>query len=809
MKTHHLLILFACFITESIFAITTAKEGKIFGKIIVSDTKKIIDFADVLLFIDEDTQPIMQTIPNQEGVFTFDALPPQTYSLQIRSLGYEPYTKKDLLINENNKTLDLETITLKQLEVGLAEVVVVTQKRQLIYKLDKRIIDASTNMLAAGGTAVDILENTPSIRVNAEGEVTFRGSAGFNVYVDGKPSIFSGTQALEQIPSSQIANIEIITTPSAKYDAKGDVGIINVITKKQTKAGLSAIVNISGSTALSNGIDFLLTQNKGKSRWYIGGNYSNQLRESDFDQRKTTIVNDTTSTSHSKGPRSSNNYNYTGKIGWEYSLPNTNLGVEFGAGYVGRKRAGNLDYTDTRLAGKDIITENTFNSEDNYDLHEIFEQGIINFNHKFNDKGHALSGRFYLKYGGDALEYFQSDLINKQNEREQGHRAWEEEHRWSVRGNLDYTLPYSETGRIEAGYQYDSYLEDGEYSMQFWNPISKEFYWRDDIYNTFYFQRGVNSLYVLLAESYKKFEFQVGARAEHTHQVLCSSVKGSDRTVNRFDFYPSAHIAYNLPNEHRIMASYSRRITQPRLFFMEPYITYRDYYSAEIGNPDIRPEYINSFELNYKKYVGENLFMATLFHRSRTDKIERLRVPYQTSGVTLDSMANVGSDYSTGIEVSSAIKATRWWNININGSLYHYKLDNNSTFHGNKASSTNYEISWNNGFDVGKYTRIQFDGNFIGPSVTTQGGTNAFWFANLAVRQQLFKRKLTGTLAFRDVFGSARYTSHITQSNLHSVTRIKPNYPVITLSLSYTFNNFINKSTGAKENFDVFEGTNH
>ena len=286
MKTHHLLILFACFITESIFAITTAKEGKIFGKIIVSDTKKIIDFADVLLFIDEDTQPIMQTIPNQEGVFTFDALPPQTYSLQIRSLGYEPYTKKDLLINENNKTLDLETITLKQLEVGLAEVVVVTQKRQLIYKLDKRIIDASTNMLAAGGTAVDILENTPSIRVNAEGEVTFRGSAGFNVYVDGKPSIFSGTQALEQIPSSQIANIEIITTPSAKYDAKGDVGIINVITKKQTKAGLSAIVNISGSTALSNGIDFLLTQNKGKSRWYIGGNYSNQLRESDFDQRK-------------------------------------------------------------------------------------------------------------------------------------------------------------------------------------------------------------------------------------------------------------------------------------------------------------------------------------------------------------------------------------------------------------------------------------------------------------------------------------------------------------------------------------------
>ena len=809
MKKHILFILFACFIVGSTFARTTEKKGKITGKVIASDTKEIIDFANILLFVDEAKLPTMQTMPNQQGVFTFEALPFQTYTLQIRLLGYEPYTKNKLIINNINSTFDLGTISLKQLEIGIAEVEVVAHKKQLIYKLDKRVIDASSNMLAAGGTAVDILENTPSIRVTAEGDVTFRGSAGFNVYVDGKPSIFSGTQALEQIPSSQIANIEIITTPSAKYDAKGDVGIINIITKKQTEAGVSAIVNLTGSTALSNGIDFLLTQNKGKSRWYIGGNYTNQLRESNFDQRKTTVVNDTTSTSHSKGPRSSNNYNYAGKVGWEYTLPNTSFGAEFGAGYVGRKRSGNLDYTDTRLAGETILSEKVFNSDDDYNLHETYEQGTLNFAHKFNDKGHALSGMFYLKYGGNALEYFQSDLINKQNEREQGHRAWEEEHRWTVRGNLDYVLPYSETGRIEAGYQYDSYLEDGEYSMQFWNPESKEFYWRDDIYNTFYFQRGVNSLYALLAETYKKFEFQVGARGEHTHQVLRSSVKGADRIVNRFDFYPSAHIAYNLPNEHRLMASYSRRITQPRLFFMEPYITYRDFYSAEIGNPDIRPEYINSFELNYKKYVGENLFMATLFHRSRTDKIERLRVPYQTSGVTLDSMANVGNDYSTGIEISTAIKATRWWNININGSLYHYKLDNNSTFDGSKTSSTNYEISWNNGFDIGKYTRIQLDGNFIGPSATTQGGTNAFWFANLAVRQQLFNRKLTGTLAFRDVFGSARYTSHITQSNLNSITHIKPNYPVITLTLSYAFNNFLNKGRTSKENYDIFEGTNH
>ena len=132
---------------------------------------------------------------------------------------------------------------------------------------------------------------------------------------------------------------------------------------------------------------------------------------------------------------------------------------------------------------------------------------------------------------------------------------------------------------------------------------------------------------------------------------------------------------------------------------MEPYITYRDYYSAEIGNPDIRSEYINSFELNYKKNIGEHTVSATVFHRSRKDKIERLRVPYE-AGVTLDSMANVGHDYSTGLELSGQVQLTRWWNVNLNGSLYHYKVKNQYKLNGTNEKSTNYDIIWNNAFDL-------------------------------------------------------------------------------------------------------------
>ena len=803
-KCFCLIVALLCFS----LSVTAAPLTRIKGKIVDAGTNKPLDFADVLLFKKGDDNPVFHALPDMDGSFGIADVKNGEYSLMIRLVGYDLFTRQNIVLASSSEIVDLGTIPMKPLEVGLAEVEVVAQKKQVIYKLDKKVIEASSNMLASGGTAVDILENTPSIRVDAEGEVSFRGSTGFMVYVDGKPSVFSGTQALEQIPSGHIENIEIITTPSARHDTGGDDGIINIITKKHAQHGFSGMVNLTGSTFLSRGVDFLLTQQNKSSRWYFGGGWTDRLRKSDFDQEKTTIVADTATTSHSNGPRESNNFNYSLKAGWMYTLPHTTFNVDLEGGYGGRTRTGDLDYTEERVVGSQPFASGDYYSRDDYDLHETYYQGSVGFDHKFNDKGHQLTGSFYLKYGGNAMEYFQSDLFNKKNEREQGHRAWEDEHRWTVRGNMDYIYPYSKTGHIEAGYQYFSYLEDGDYSMQFWSPEKQEFYWRDDIYNTFYFQHGINSIYAIVGDSYKSFDFQAGVRGEHTHRVLRSSIPGKDREYNKFEFFPSVHLGYTFPKDHKLMASYSRRITRPELFFMEPYITYRDYYSAEIGNPDIRSEYINSFELNYKKNIGEHTVSATVFHRSRKDKIERLRVPYE-AGVTLDSMANVGHDYSTGLELSGQVQLTRWWNVNLNGSLYHYKVKNQYKLNGTNEKSTNYDIIWNNAFDLGKSTRIQLDGNFVGPSVTTQGRTDAFWYVNLALRQQLMNRKLSATLAFRDVFNSARYVSKITTSDLQSITRIRPNYPLITLTLSYTFNNFKVKSSQKREDHDLFEGTNH
>ena len=781
--------------------------AQIHGRLLDASSREVIDYADIFLYETGNSKPIQQTFPNERGEFRFEQIGKGRYTIMARLVGYDILSKRD--IEANGSPVNLGDLMMKPLEVGIAEVEVVASKRQLIYKLDKKVVEATSNMMAGGGSAVDVLENTPSIRVDAEGDVTFRGSSGFLVYIDGKPSVFTGTQALEQVPAGHIENIEIITTPSAKHDTEGDVGIINIITKKHSRQGLSGMINLSGSTWLSRHVDFLLTQQNARSRWYVGGQWTDRMRKSDFDQEKLTIVGDQTTSSHAIGPRTGDSYHYTLKGGWSLSLPKTTITLDLEGGYGGNKRKGEMNYEETiTLKGGAPVTTR-YTSIDDYDNDENIGLGSLSVQHKFNDKGHEISASAYYKYGGNALEYFFNDLMSLQGERQQGHRAYESEHRETLRANLDYALPFGKGGKLEAGYQYYSYLEDGNYKMEWWDPEKQVFYWRDDIYNTFYFQEGVNSIYAILSQSWNNFEAQAGVRGEHTHTVLRSSVEGADRTKNRFEFFPSVHLGYNFPNGHRLLASYSRRTTRPQLYYMEPYITYRDFYTAEIGNPDIRPEYINSFELNYQKSFGENSVSATLFHRSRKDKIERLRVPY-SAGVTLDSMANVGHDYSTGLELSLNLHPVRWWNTTVNGNLYHYKVKNEQAAGGNTSTSTNYDILWNNLFDLGKYTRLQLDGSFVGPSVTTQGRTDAYWYANLAVRQQLFNRRLTATLTFRDIFRSAKYVSDIQTADLRSLTRIKPKYPQITLTLSWTFNSYKAKSNATREDrSEMFEGIRH
>lgn len=768
------------------------------GKIMDSSTVQPVDFCNVILYQNE--KYISSTNSESSGIFLFDKVAKGNYTLEARIIGYTTY-KMNITVSGNTNIGEIELIPAS---FELEGIEVVAKQRQVIYKLDKKIISANTSILSAGGTATDILSKVPSIRVDLDGNVSFRGSSGFIVQVNGKPSMFNAGQALQQIPANQIENIEIITTPSARNQSDGDAGIINIITKQQYGEGLSGAVNIFADLYGSRGADFTINKQSGEHRFRVGGMYGQRIRKSDFEQQKATFVADTSVISHSQGPRQGESYSYILQAGWQLTKPKTDYYFDLTGGYEGNKNEGDLQYSEqiNRPGGNPIV--NNYNSRDNFDIHETLIAGSTGFNHQFNENGHTLKAHFYLKYGGNALERFESNLYDNTGKHEQGHRADEAEHRWTVDGRIDYVLPYSSTGRLESGYQYYSYLEEGDYTMYYWNPQTNQLDYRNDIYNTFHFQEGVNSLYWILNQGFNKFKIQPGLRLEHTHRVLRSSVEGADRTFNRLELFPSLHIGYDPNQSTSFSAAYSRRTNRPGIWYMEPYITFRDYYTAEIGNPDIKPEYINSFELSFKKNINGHTLQAAVFHRSRTDKIERLRIPY-VAGITLDSMANVGNDYSTGMELGLNIKVNKVWDFTFNGDLYHYKIKNKLNL-GN-TSSINYGLACNNNFQLTPTTTVQLDGTFIGPTVRTQGTQKGFFYADLGIRQQLFKGKIITAISFRNIANTARYINNIANTEVSSYTKILPKYPLITFSVGYTFNNFKQRAQG-RGGSDFFEGTN-
>ena len=285
------------------------------GRVVDAATGKAIEYAHVAV-TDEKNNTVASAVV-ENGHFEIRKMRDGRFTLTIMLMGYRTY-KSDPLEFRQGRTVDLGTISMEMEESSLDEVVVTRDRNKVVYKLDRRKINASSVLSASGGTAVDVLKSTPSVRIDADGNLSFRGSTGFQVYVNGKPSMLEGTQALEQIAAADIDEIEIMTTPSARYKTEGDVGIINITTRRQTDEGVSGAAHVSGSTIGTWNTDATVGWRSGANRWYVGMAASDIKGKSDFRQKKTTIVDDYTTTSDADGTRHSDKVSYIGRAGWEY-----------------------------------------------------------------------------------------------------------------------------------------------------------------------------------------------------------------------------------------------------------------------------------------------------------------------------------------------------------------------------------------------------------------------------------------------------------------------------------------------------------
>lgn len=774
------------------------------GKVMDSDTQDPATGA-VAVLLTPDSVAVGSAIVGETGDFEISVNRKGVYSLSVQLVGYVTYVHSDISLS-GNETVDLGIIQLHVQDVGLDEVVVTAERGKVIYKLDRQKINAQSVLTAAAGTAADVLKSMPSVRVDSDGEISFRGSSGFLVYVDGKKSMLDGTQALEQIPSASIENIEIITTPSARYRTDGDVGIINITTRRQTRRGLSATASASESTMNAYDFDLNLAYVTGSNRWYLGGIANRLKNKSDFSQTKTTLVDDYLTTSKADGTRYTAPSNYIAIAGWEMDRGKHRLNVEAQHGRTRTERGGHMAYNEHREYQGQVINDNVYDAHDVIRNTKHLAQVSTTYAWILNERGDRIDVNGRLRYDWNSVEYTESNLFDAAGVRYEGTRGYEDEHHWDFDGTASYRLNYNDDGHLETGYQYVSYSEHGDYSIKYWDRGLTDFVWQDDMYAPFFYRRQIHSLYAMVNQKAGSVEIDAGLRGDHTIDELTIAVAGADRYIKRWNLFPSAHMIYRISDKGNFMGGYSYRTVRPGIWQLEPYITYEDYYTKLIGNPDIRPAYVHSAEIGYNHNFGnDNSVTATAFWRSRSDVAQRVRVPYEP-GVTLDSLVNAGDDRTIGLEISSRFRFAPWWTANLNGSVFGYKFI--GKYEGcTSASNVSYSAALINNFTLGPTTKMQFDANFVGPTVLSQGREKAYCYFDLAVRQQIVSNTLWASLVVHNVFHTARYYSSRIADGLESYTDVRPKFPNIALSVTFNFNTKVKEKQGAVSGGAQFTGS--
>jgi outer membrane receptor protein involved in Fe transport len=770
------------------------KNGKVTGKVIDSETNSPMEYANIIIYNKTDSKMVTGSISNATGTFVIADLPFGTYYVEASFIGFEKTVINDIKIAPNSATVNIGNINLSVSKQQIGAVEVIAERNRVEYKIDKKVINVTNDINANGGTAVTVLENTPSVEVDIDGNVSLRGSSSFTVLIDGRPSVLTGSDALKQIPSSAIQNIEIITNPSVKYDPDGMAGIINIVMKKNIISGVNGIVNLNLGTGDKYGADFLMNYKTKKYNLFLGGNWNDNTDNGTMFSTRESYAKDTTTFLTNDGSRNQSRYGQQLKGGFDYyPTDNTSFTVSSEIGKYGFSSFGGVNIHKYELPGTMNIYS-TQNSNDSRDGN--FISAAASFLTKLNDKGtHKLEGSFDYRnrdgYSDEKQDEFLSDAaFNKTSQFLSRVISHENSNEDDIRIKLDYTLPFNDDSRFEAGVQ--SRIESEKESLDFqdFNTTTQQFQNNPDFTSSMKFREEIHSVYSTYTGNLKAIQFVFGLRGEYNKRTTSHYKEGIpiNYDLDRFDFFPSAHLSYNLASESQLMASYSRRINRPGGRELDPFPSYMNQYTIRTGNPGLKPEYTDSYEFSYMKKFGNSFVSLETFYRTTNNLITE--VNKQVDQILYLNIENLNRDYSMGGEIMGNINVNKWLLVNTSFTLYNYKLKGEILGVSVDKESTNYSGRLNTTVKFTSDSRLQLTGFYRGPSVSAQGEQKGMAFANLSYRQELMKKKLTATLSVRDVFGTMRMQRTSAGENFKSAMKMTREPRVLMLTLSYKINNF-------------------
>ncbi|MFO7524981.1 MAG: TonB-dependent receptor, partial [Ignavibacteriaceae bacterium] len=580
------------------------KDGIIKGIIVDSEQNSPLPFANITMHNQKDSSYVGGTAAGTNGEFILTNVVEGNYYLKISFMGYSNKFLPDLNISKEDYEYDVGTILLTKDAVQLEETQVVGEKASEELHLDKKVINVSQNLNAAGGTALDVLQNQPSVRVDPDGTVYLRGSSNFTILVNGKPSVLQGSDALRQFAANQIENIELITNPSARYDAEGSAGIININLKAQKDYSLSGILNLNSGTGDKYNGDFSFNYNVNGLNLTGGLDYRDNTFTNNQNISRTTSFENSLLYNNSNIDIRNKRRQYSFRGGLDYTInPQNSLGLSISSGIIDINgslgtRTINQNINDTRysvIRNNNDVPVNFFNSTFTYQYKIDPAVNDMNFEFTYNYVG-LTNDQLMFENESDEIYNPFSGTVNST-------RFTNDSKRNEGRSKLNYKHKMGEADVLETGLQVNYSFRNFELENRIFDSDLQDYVLDPQLTNTFDLRNNIYAGFISFNSAVAGFNYMLGLRGEYMDRNLDQKTLTEAYKLNKMDFFPSVNISRKI-DEHQIQLSYSRRINRPNENLLNPFPFYSDANITTAGNPKLLPEYIHAFELNYQKMYG-------------------------------------------------------------------------------------------------------------------------------------------------------------------------------------------------------------
>ncbi|NNF75359.1 MAG: TonB-dependent receptor [Flavobacteriaceae bacterium] len=774
---------------SSVVASDDVRNVTITGKVIEKDTKQPLEYATVSFFSKRSNKIVTGGITNLEGDFSI-RVPQGTYDVRVEYISFKTITLSDRSIQSNE---DLGTFEMEIDAESLDEVMVIAERTTVEIKLDKKIYNVGSDLTVRGGTVSDVLDNVPSVSVDVEGNVSLRGNDDVRILINGKPSGLVGlnsTDALRQLPAEAIERVEVITSPSARYDAEGSAGILNIILRRSKLQGLNGAVTVNGSYPEAYG---------------VSGNIN--FRYGDFNVFNTTSYNDRnvpgnsfTDTEFFNGDDPSTFIREDREFDRSRKSFNTNTGVEWyvnetssiTASLVYRdsdNESNTTNFLDELDSGGSLINRTTRLDPEQEEDKTI--QYSLNFDKQFGgDSQHKLTADFQFE---DSQETEKS-LINQNGIDVEDVTTIEDQKRILLQA--DYVKPIGETGQFELGYRGNFQTLDTDYAVLF-SDDGNNFELSTDLSNNLLFSQDVNALYTQYGNKIAgKLSYLLGLRLEDTRITIDQVTSGDFEKKTYTQLFPTVNLGWEITEDESITLGYNRRIRRPRSRFINPFPSRSSPTNLFQGNPNLDPSLSDAFDLGYLRRLGKLTLNGSVYYQRATDIFtfisldsgETANVGGTEVPIIIRTPVNLATNERYGGEITATYRPSRKFNLNANFNLF--QSVTRGDFAGQNFDAEN--LSWfarlNAKYtlpaDIDWQTRLFYRG----PRETAQSKSKGIFSTDLAFSKDLLEDK--ASLAFRisDLFNSRKRQSESFTPTFNSDSEFQWRQRTFNLSFTYRFN---------------------